>query len=95
MADKNDRLEITELFMAQADRDRRFYGTISRGFDEDGAPVVYGKIMMQDGFILAQAGTQKELGDRLDELVKMVLDEGLHDDAGETIKIAETPFFLN
>ncbi len=58
MADYKDRLEITELFMAQADRDRRFYGTISRGQDASGAPQVFGKIKVRDGSLLAQAGTQ-------------------------------------
>ena len=66
MADKKDRLEITEMFMAQADRDRRFYGTISRGFDADGTPVVRGKIMVLDGFVCAMASTREELGEKLD-----------------------------
>ena len=95
MADKKYRLEITELFMAQADKDRRFYGTINRGFDADGVPVVRGKIMMQTGFILAQAGTQEELGKRLDELVKMVLDYGLYDDQGVTSTVAGFECMLN
>ena len=73
MSKGDNKIEITELFMAQADRDRRFYGTIHRGFNADGVPVVYGKIMMQDGFVCSQAATQEELGERLDELVKMVL----------------------
>ncbi len=95
MADKKDRLDISELFMAQASKDRRFYGTIKRGYDADGVPVVYGKIMVLDGFILAQAGTQEELGKRLDELVKMALDLGLHSGAGVISVVANTTCFLN
>ena len=80
MTGKKDRFEITKLFMAQADIYRRFFGTILRDFDSDGSPVVRGEIKVLDGFILAQAACKDEFGSRLDELVLMVLDEGLHDD---------------
>ncbi len=85
MADKKDRLEITELFMAQADKDRRFFGTIQRGFDADGVPAVYGKIMVLDGFVCAMASSQEELGERLDELVLMVLDYDIHNMTNTTL----------
>ncbi|MCK5371490.1 MAG: hypothetical protein KAQ62_23170 [Cyclobacteriaceae bacterium] len=95
---KKDKLEITELFMAKAGKhgwDRCFHCTNKRETDADGNPVVYGKIKVLDGFICAQAGHQDELGTRLDELVKMVLDYSLHSDAGKTIKICDTDFFSN
>ncbi len=92
---KKDRVLITELFMAQADRDRKFYGTIKRETDSSGYPVVRGKIKVLDGFILAMADNQDLLGSRLDTLVKLVLDWGLHSDADETTKICNTDFFLN
>lgn len=95
MADNKDKLEITELFMAQADINRRFYGTIKRGFNADGVPVVRGRIEVQDGFVLAQAGCQDDLGTRLDELVEMVLDMGLHSDAGSIQMISGTSCFVN
>ena len=96
MADKKeDKFKITELFMAQADINRRFFGTIKRGYDADGTPVVRGRIEVQDGFVLAQAGCQDDLGTRLDELVKMVLDMGLHSDSGATQIILGTTCFLN
>ncbi len=62
MADKKNRFEIANRFMAQIDRDRRLYGTINRGQDSDGIPVVRGKIKVLDGFILVQAGNQDVLG---------------------------------
>jgi hypothetical protein len=40
MADKKDRSEITMLLMPQADIEIRFYGTIHRGQDSDGTPVI-------------------------------------------------------
>lgn len=95
MDNNKGKFEILELFMAQAGKDRRFYGTINRGFTKDGTRVLRGKIMMQDGFILAQAGTQEELGDRLDELVLMVLDEGLHSNDGATFTTCKFIFFSN
>ncbi len=41
------------------------------------------------------AGRQDELGAYLVELVKMILDEGLHEDAGVTSIIADMNCFLN
>lgn len=95
MDNNKGKLEITELFMAQADINRRFFGTIKRGCDADGTPVVRGRIEVQDGFLLAQAGCQDDLGTRLDELLKMVLDLGLHSDGGATQIISGTACFLN
>ena len=92
---KEDKFKIAELFMAQADINRRFYGTIKRGCDADGTPVVRGRIEVQDGFVLAQAGCQDDLGTRLDELVKMVLNLGLHSDPGAKQIILGTTWFLN
>ena len=73
---KNDKLkvEITELFMAQADRDRRFHGTIKRS-----AGMVYGTIEINGGQIHASAKDQWELGKKLDDMVKLILDADLHD----------------
>ena len=92
---KENQFEITELFMAQADINRRFFGIIKRGCDADGTQVVRGRIEVQDGFILAQDCCQDGLGIRLDELVRMRLDMGLHSDAGATQIILGTTCFLN
>ena len=54
--------------------DRCFYGMIQRGLDADGSPVVRGKIKVLNGFVCAQARDQWELGEKLDELVLLVLD---------------------
>lgn len=94
---KNSNIEITELFMAKAGNDwsRCFHGKIRRETDATGNPVVYGKIKVNDGYIYAQAKYQRELGDKLDEMVLMILDFGLHSDTGITSRIACTPYFLN
>jgi hypothetical protein len=94
--DKSSKIEITEIFMAKVGKngwDRCFYDTIRRGHDEGGNPIVYGKIKVGDGYICAMAKDQWELGDRLDEMVLMILDKGLLNHAGMTTKIFETDFF--
>jgi hypothetical protein len=71
---KKDRFEITEIFMAKVGNDwnRCYHGTIRREVDENGKPVVYGKIKINNGYICAQASDQWELGAKLDELAFMV-----------------------
>ena len=92
------KIQLTEIFMAKAGRkgwDRCFHGTIKREFDADGSPIVIGKIKVLNGFILAQAKDQWELGEMLDEIVLMVLDYGLHKNSGVTIKLSDSDFWLN
>ena len=67
-----EKIELTELFMAQVNRDVRFYGTIERSFDSDGNPFVFGRIKIDDVYVCAQASDQFELGIELDELARMV-----------------------
>lgn len=93
--DKKNKFEITELFVAKASMDRCFTGIIKRLKDEAGNPFVFSRIVVNDGLILANAPEQEELGSNLDEICKMVLDHGLHDDAGVTMEIFGDKFFLN
>lgn len=94
---KTPKLEITEIFCAKAGNDwsRCFHGTIRRETDADGKPVVIGKIKVNDGYILACARDQWELGEKLDEMVLMILDRGLHNDAGRSYEITGHQYFLN
>lgn len=98
MKDKKSGIELTELFMGKAGKtgwDRCFHGIIKRETDADGNPVVIGRIKVGDGFILAQAANQYALGERLDELVLMVLDYGLHDNDDISLMMVGTNFYLN
>ena len=95
MNDKKLKVEITELFMAQADKFRKFFGTIKREKDKSGNRIVRGKIEINDGHIYAIAGNQELLGKNLDDMVKFILDGNLHETEGIKIKIADTDFFLN
>jgi hypothetical protein len=103
---KNDKLkvEITEIFMAKAGIgmkgfDRCFHGIIKREKDENENPIVRSKIYVKndihDGYIYAMAEDQWKLGDKLDELVVMVVDKGLHSDAGVRVPCTGTSLFLN
>lgn len=80
-------ISITEMFMAKAGIgnkgfDRCFHGTIRRERDAEGNPIVYGKIKVNDGYIYAKAENQWILGDKLDQLVLLVLDNKIHDNKG-------------
>jgi len=59
--------------------DRNFHGIIKRSIDENGIPFVFGDITINNGNIIARGNDQWELGDKLDELVLLVLDYDLHD----------------
>jgi hypothetical protein len=69
---KKERYIITELFLAQVNKEIGFLGTIIRSIDKDGNPTVFGRIKVGDIYVLAQAADQFELGIKLDELVTMV-----------------------
>lgn len=93
---EKNRFEVTEMFMAKANKHRCFFGIIKRWTDNDGTPMVFSKICMPDeGYIVAQGRDQKTLGNMLDEICVMVIDKNLHDDAGVTTKIFDTDFFWN
>ena len=51
--------------------------------------------MPNDGYICAQSTDQKTLGNNLDEMCVMILDKGLHDEAGIKTKIFDQGYFLN
>lgn len=81
METNDSKFDITEIFMAKADWNRCFYGIIKRSNNENNS-TVFGKIVVKkdihDGFVIASACNQQHLGDKLDELVILVLDKELH-----------------
>jgi hypothetical protein len=93
--DNPDRLLITEMFMAQASDDRCFYGVIQRSKDNYGNEHVFSRIIINDGLIQACAGDQWELGKNLDQMCIMILDMGLHENAGVFTEIFGDKYFLN
>lgn len=90
MDDEKMKVEITELFKAQADEDRRFYGTIKRT-----GGMVYGTIEIGDGQIHAKAKDQWELSKKLNVMLKLILDYGLHEIKVITNSVGITAHSLN
>ena len=93
-------VQLTEIFTAKAGRgmkgyDRIFHGTIKRGYDNNEKPIVYGKIKVNDGEITASGKDQWELGDKLDQLVMLILDNDLHGDGGVTATNPKFKFGVN
>ena len=73
---KQMNIGIQEIFMAKAGKngwDNCFHGTIERSTDDNGDPIVYGKIKVNDKIIQATGKDQWELGEKLDELVLVAL----------------------
>lgn len=83
--------------MAKAGNDwnRSFHGTIRREHDENGDPLVYGKIQVNDSYIYAIAHDQWELGKKLDEMVALILDYDLFDISVTNTRNDVTGFILN
>ena len=99
MSEKDDdRFELTELFMAKAGKtgwDRCYHGTIKRETDDEGKLFVFSRIKVNQGNICSRASDQWILGEKLDDMVLMILDYGLHSDSGVTSVIAGSSYFLN
>jgi hypothetical protein len=83
-------VEITEMFMAQADKDRCFYGCIKRLKDDNGKPFVFSRIVMPDGLLCARADDQNELSKNLDEMCILIMDNGLHAQKAISIRIFDS-----
>ena len=92
---KKQRLEFTEIFTAKACPSRVFWGIITRREDEDGNPVVFSRILMDDGLLCANAENQIILSKNLNELAKMVCFGQLHNDHGIRKEIFGSDLFLN
>jgi len=92
---KELKIEITELFMAQADKYRCFHGIIKRSKDEDGNTLFYSKIKVNNGYIHAQDSDRDRLGKKLDEMCVMILDKGLHKHDGVYTKYLGMKMYLN
>ena len=92
---KKEKLEITEMFGAQADKDRFFTGCIKRLKDDNGNPFVFSRIVMPDGLLCAREDNQEALGINLDLMAKDIVDGNLHGDAGVSTEIFGADFFLN
>jgi hypothetical protein len=88
-------IRITEIYMIKADWRRTFLAEIQREVDENGNPVVRGKVCIIEGQVWGAGTSEEEFGKNLDDICLFKLDYGLHKDAGITFEIAGQAFFLN
>lgn len=94
--EKKQKIEITEMFVAKACPARVFWGIITRTVADDGTPILFSRILMDDdGLLCASAENQKVLSKHLNELAKMVCIGNLHSDSGVTKEIFGNALFLN
>lgn len=94
--EKKQKVEVTEMFVAKACKNKVFWGIITRTVDDLGNPVVFSRILMDDdGLLCAQASDQKVLANNLNTMARMICFEGLHQDRGKTEEIFGSDFFLN
>jgi len=93
--EKQLKVEITEMFLAQIDKNRSYYGCIKRGRDEYGNQFVFSRIVMPNGLLCARETEQQALGKNLDIMAKDIVDGNLHDDGGVSTEIFGERYFLN
>ena len=89
------KVEITEMFLAQIDKNRNYYGCIKRLRDDSGNQFVFSRIVMPNGLLCAREAEQIALGRNLDIMAKDIVDGNLHGDSGVSTEIFGTDFFLN
>jgi hypothetical protein len=93
---KKQRVEVTEIFVAKACPSMVYWGIITRSVDDNGTPVLFSRILMEeDGLLCAQASDQKTLAQNLNFMAKIHVFGGLHDNHGITNEIFGSDFFLN
>ncbi len=92
---KKSKFDITELFLVVADIKRTFVGSMQRGKDEEGRDFVTGKVTVKEGVMVGRAETGRLMGEQLDNVCKLKLDHGLHEEEGRTSMILATKYNHN
>lgn len=93
--EKKQKVEVSEIFVAKACKHKIFWGIITRTQDDLGNPILFSRIMMDDGLLCAQESDQKTLANNLNSMARMIVFEGLHSKRGLTKEIFGSDFFLN
>lgn len=71
--EKKQKVEVTEMFVAKACPSRIYWGIITRSQDENGNPIVFSRILMEnDGLLCAQASDQQILATNLNCMARMI-----------------------
>jgi hypothetical protein len=78
---KDERFSLTEMFLVKADWERTFVGSLNR-CTVDGKPVLRGKVVVQEGYIVGAANIEEELFQAMDSICILKLDHDLHGSVG-------------
>ncbi len=93
--DRKKKIEITELILVVADKERCFVGLLRRGKDEDGNNFVSGKVSVKEGVMIGRAETETKMTEQLDIVCRLKLDHDLHRRKGKTSMIMGTEYNHN
>lgn len=92
---KTTHITIQEIYLVKADWERTFFASIRRDQDSKGDLIIYGKVTVLEGNIVALGCSEEDLGSKLDIICKLKLDYGLHNTAAVVVKISNVLFFMN
>lgn len=68
-------IEIVEMFLVKCGNDwsRTYMAQLSRGFDTDGEPVIYGRVIIDSYTVICTGKTEEEIGECLDSIAELIL----------------------
>ena len=92
---EDSRFQLTELFMAMADRERTYIGTMQRDKVDDNLTVIRGQVKVEDSMVFVKGNSVEEMWRAADEMAMLILDYDLHRTFGPRSEIFENDFFLN
>ena len=91
----DSRFEITELFMAKADWERTYIGTMQRDKIDDTLTVIRGQVEVEGSMVYVRGNSTEEMWGAADEMVMLILDYDLHQTTGPKTEIFKNDYFLN
>ena len=92
---EDSRFQLTELFMAMADRERTYIGTMQRDKVDDNLTVIRGQVKVEDSMVFVKGNSVEEMWRAADVMVILILDYDLHKTAGPGTEIFKNDYFLN
>ena len=92
---KTPHLIIQEIYLIKADWERTFFASIRRDQDSKGDLIIYGKVTVLEGYIVASGCSEEDLGSKLDVICKLKLDFGIHTQPEKTCTIQNKKISLN
>ena len=82
---KDERFQMTELFMAKADWERTYVGSLKRD-SAHGKKVFRGSIIIEGNKVVGANQDEEGLYTAMDDMCVLILDHGLHESRGEMME---------